>query len=346
MNEFERLTNELKAETLPLIVYGAGNSATYAELYLEKHNIEFEGYAVDSEYMPEKREYLGKPLFALEDYLKHGKYNILSSVSKLSNERIEQLNRKENINKVYLIDYMGTFFPDKQLTDSDKQQLSLLREELCDEISKQHFDAFIRQKITLSYGKPFSMNVQHFDNDILHFSENEIYADCGAFDGTSVIDFINALKRSNVSSYKKIYAFECDPDNLIKLKTNISDLDNVDIIPKGLYDKTGTVRFNNTGNEHATIGEGNIDIEVTTLDEFIGDGCCTFIKAYFESSSKCIMGAANVIKRCRPKLAIGCNHIDEHLITIPRFVKELVPDYNFYFRNYSSFSGGGVLYAV
>lgn len=346
MGEFERLTAELKDSKLPLIVYGAGNIAEYADVYLKEHCIEFDGYAVDKEYLSDRKEYLGKPLFVLEDYIKRGKCNILSAVAKLSDERLKQLNREENINKVYLIDYASKFYLEKPLSEEQKQQLSWLREELCDEISKQHLDAFIHQKFTFEYGKPVSSNPRYFDSDILHFSENEVYVDCGAYDGDTILGFVEALKHLGISSYKKIYAFECDPDTLPKLKANTAALSNIDIIPKGLYTKTGTIRFSNTGSQLSIVDEGNIEIEVITLDEFIKDGSITFLKANMEGSSKCIMGGDNVIKRCRPKLAFNCFLIEEHLITIPQYIKSLIPDYKLYFRNYSQFGGGGVLYAV
>lgn len=51
MGEFERLTEELKASKLPLIVYGAGSMSEFADMYLKKYNIDFDGYAVDAPYI-------------------------------------------------------------------------------------------------------------------------------------------------------------------------------------------------------------------------------------------------------------------------------------------------------
>ncbi len=347
MSEFEKLTAELKDSKLPLIVYGAGNIAEHADMYLKEYNIDFDGYAVDKEYMPKQKEYLGKPLFVLDEYIKRGKCNILSAVARLTNERLGQLNREENINKVYLIDYASKYHPDKPLTDENKQHLSWLRDVLCDEISKQHLDAFIHQKLTFEYGKPISSNTRLFDSDILHFSENEVYVDCGAYDGDTILGFVKALEHMGISSYKKIYAFEPDPENLQKINENAGKLNNVTVVPKGLYDKTCTLYFSNEGNQQSKVDENGFKIEVTTIDEIIKDGDCTFIKVSFLGSElKCLMGAKDIIKRCRPKLAVNCLFIEEHLTGIPQYLKSLVPDYKLYFRNYSPFGGGGVLYAV
>lgn len=347
MGEFEKLTEELKGSKLPLIVYGAGNIAEYADMYLKEYNIDFDGYAVDKEYMPEQRECHGKPLFAFDEYIKRGKCNVLSAVSKLSDGWLEQLNREENINKVYLIDFASKFHPDKPLTDENKQRLSWLRNVLCDEMSKQHLDAFIHQKLTLEYGKPMSSNIRLFDSDILHFSENEVYVDCGAFDGDTILGFVEALEHMGISSYNKIYAFEPDPENLQKINENTEKLINVTVFPKGLYDKTCTLYFANEGNQLSKVDENGFKIEVTTIDEIIKDGDCTFIKVSFLGSElKCLMGAKDIIKRCRPKLAVNCMFIEEHLTEIPQYIKSLVPDYKLYYRNYSPFGGGGVLYAV
>ncbi|MCM1168240.1 MAG: hypothetical protein NC401_19820, partial [Ruminococcus sp.] len=149
MGEFEQLTTELKNSALPLIVYGAGNIAEYADIYLKTYDIPFDGYAVDKEYLCGRNEYLGKPLFVLDDYIQRGSCNILSAVAKLTNEKLEQIRCEKNVNKVYLIDYASNFYKEKPLSDEQTRQLSLLRSELCDEISKQHFDAFIHQKLSL-----------------------------------------------------------------------------------------------------------------------------------------------------------------------------------------------------
>ncbi len=347
MGEFEKLTTELQNSKLPLIVYGAGNIAEHADMYLKEYNIDFDGYAVDKEYLPEQKEYLGKPMFVLGDYIKRGQCNVLSAVSKLSDERLEQLNREENINKVYLIDYASKYHPDKPLTDEDRRQLSWLREVLCDEISKQHLDAFVHQKLTLEYGKPVSSSTRLFDSDILSFSENEVYVDCGAYDGDTILGFVEAMKRSGISSYKKIFAFEPDPGNLLKIDENTKNLSDITVIPKGLYDKTCTLYFSNEGNQQSKVDEEGNKIEVTTIDEIIKDENCTFIKVSFLGSElKCLMGAEKAIKRCRPKLAVNCLFIEENLTAIPQYIKSVLPDYKLYFRNYSQFGGGSVLYAV
>ena len=92
---------------------------------------------------------------------------------------------------------------EKPLSEEQKQQLAWLREEMCDEISKQHLDAFIHQKLTLEYNKLLSSNTKYFDSDILHFSDNEVYVDCGAYNGDTALGFIKALRGMGISSYKK-----------------------------------------------------------------------------------------------------------------------------------------------
>ena len=59
-----------------------------------------------------------------------------------------------------------------------------------------------------------------------------------------------------------------------------------------------------------------------------------------------LKGAKEVIKRDIPKLAICIYHKPEDVITLPLYIKELVPQYKFYLRSYSNADNEMVLYAV
>ena len=53
-----------------------------------------------------------------------------------------------------------------------------------------------------------------------------------------------------------------------------------------------------------------------------------------------------MIKRDRPKLAVCIYHKPEDIITLPMYIKELVPEYRLYLRSYSNAVNEMVLYAV
>ena len=64
------------------------------------------------------------------------------------------------------------------------------------------------------------------------------------------------------------------------------------------------------------------------------------------SELEALKGAAETIKKWRPKLAISIYHKYEDIIEIPEYILSIVPDYSFYIRHYSSDIWETVLYAI
>ena len=59
-----------------------------------------------------------------------------------------------------------------------------------------------------------------------------------------------------------------------------------------------------------------------------------------------LMGAAETIRRNRPKLAISIYHSDEHMLEIIEYIHEKYPDYRLYVRHYTGFFAETVLYCL
>jgi len=60
----------------------------------------------------------------------------------------------------------------------------------------------------------------------------------------------------------------------------------------------------------------------------------TFIKMDIEGAEvAALLGTQNHIKRSKPKLAISLYHKLPDLIEIPRLIRQLVPEYKFYFQH-------------
>ncbi len=351
MDLFTQMVEELKVSRYPIILYGAGYLASEIREFLEKNSISITGYAVDDKYMSGNRQYEGKPVYSLEKYTCQNDCNIIFAFSFCSERMEEELRNKEHIKKLYVLDFPGRFVLREENMMSEefyrlhKPTLDKLRNDLCDEESKLQLDEFISQKRVGNYRKRFSHNTTYFDKDIISLSENEVYVDCGAYDGDTILSFIDNLK-SDVTNIC-IYAFEADSSNVDKMKINLCGLKNVEIISKGVYDYTGTLFFSNEGTDGSHIDDNGEKIEVTTIDEVVRDSNVTFIKMDIEGSElKALKGAKKTIKRCRPKLAICVYHKVDDLITIPQYIQNLNPDYRLFFRNYHANAFEAVIYAI
>ncbi len=179
----------------------------------------------------------------------------------------------------------------------------------------------------------------YFNNDVILLSDDETYVDVGAYDGDTVTSFTEACRKNNVR-WKSIYAFEPDPACYSSLVRNTSDYDRVECEPFGVWSKSDTLRF--TSSEKAMHDQagvldasGDISVRVVSLDEFFGDADITFIKMDPGGNviPEAVRGAANLITRCRPKLALGAYHSVTSMFEIPLLVHELCPDYRIYLRH-------------
>ena len=63
------------------------------------------------------------------------------------------------------------------------------------------------------------------------------------------------------------------------------------------------------------------------------------------SEKEALKGARKTIQKYKPKLAICLYHKPEDIIVLPHYLLELVPEYQFKIRHYTTFSYDTILYA-
>ena len=59
-----------------------------------------------------------------------------------------------------------------------------------------------------------------------------------------------------------------------------------------------------------------------------------------------IIGARNIIKSQKPKMAVSIYHKKEDIWELPKLLIEINPEYKFYLRHYSFRDAETVLYAI
>lgn len=188
-------------------------------------------------------------------------------------------------------------------------------------------------------GNYFSVNVssfpQYFPENVLPFSENELFIDCGAFDGDSLVEFATQMWRSNIRNWNAI-AFEADQHNVRRIEATLDayGLSGVEVINAavGKEDRLGNAAaFHNCRSEDAS-GE----IQVMALDTTLQKASPTMIKMDIEGDElDALAGARMTIARCKPKLAICTYHLTSHLIDIPLHLLDNHPDYKLFMRHHS-----------
>ena len=194
------------------------------------------------------------------------------------------------------------------------------------------------------YGGGANINLQYFEKELLGLKDEEYFVDCGALDLQTTKYFLDVCPDG------KAYAFEPDKynfDRCINMKKE-NNLDTVAVYNYGCGSKEKTLKFSSIQGGSSTVSnDGDTEISIVPLDKILKDKEVTFIKMDIEGMElDALEGAKEIIKSKKPKLAISIYHKDEDILTIPKFIKELVPEYKFYIRHYSVYQYETILYAV
>ncbi len=242
--------------------------------------------------------------------------NSKNIAEKLPISYLEQ--NKEEYKKVYLM-----------LEDDYSRKVYLNR------IKKAYMDCDISQIVS-------NAEDIYFDKEIVLTGE-EVFVDCGGFDGASSIRFVDRVK----GNYKKIVIFEPETSKEEIIKKNLEKY-NYDFYGYGVWSSSTKLKFDARGDCGSTIYEfGNDEISVKTLDETVFKDAPTYIKMDIEGAEiEALKGCRKIIEKYKPKLAICIYHNPEDLFKIPIMIKEMCKDYRLIIRQYANSRFETVCYAI
>jgi len=351
---------EMNSSGLPLLFYGAG---WYANLLYEifiRYDLHISDVVVDSlEYKHQTPEFMGFEVKTFDEALDScDQCNVLVAIA-YGYRAFEEIARFENklkdnkkINRYYYFDgshfeYNNEVSLEYTFVEDHEDEFQELYNKLSDDCSREILVSYINQRI--SGGRNGALPLRDLYTDGLYFPEfidlheDEVFVDCGAYDGDSINAFI-----ANMGSkkYAHIYAFEPDASSFDKLMKR--GYENMTAINKGVYSDGRTLCFSSKGNMSSALCEsGDIEVEVDSVDNVLNGKRATYIKFDVEGAElAAIEGAKETIKAFRPKLAIEMCHKNEDLVTLPQKILSYVPEYKLYLRIHTMYSKDLILYAV
>jgi len=182
---------------------------------------------------------------------------------------------------------------------------------------------------------------EYFPGDIPRWKSPMRVIDCGAFTGDTLQGWIG-------DGYKieQALAFEPDAGNFAKLVTALPGV-NVINIPCGVARELSQLRFDDSMGMGSRMDDsGTKLIQCVSISEFAPDFAPTLIKMDIEGAEPdALLGAAALIKKYTPGLAIAIYHEPDHLWKIPMMIAGWNLGYKFYIRTHERNSFGTVLYA-
>lgn len=227
---------------------------------------------------------------------------------------------------------------------------------MMDEKSKENYVEILANRLApeLRYKdyKEIFTPTDYFNQEIFKISNQEKLVDCGAFDGDTIRSLIEVA-----GDFEAVYSFEIDDTNYKNLTDWVNSLSE-DIRKKikcfhcGVWNKKDILQYGNEEKSNAEsfsiLKSNNMhQVIVNKLDDILKDKEITFIKMDIEGSElKALEGSEQIIKEQKPKLAICLYHKIGDFWKIPRYLKMLVPEYQFGIRHHYQYGFyGTVLYA-
>jgi len=162
---------------------------------------------------------------------------------------------------------------------------------------------------------------------------NATFVDLGAFTGDTVAQFVQNNIDAGIS---RIHAFEAFPALYDELCENVRALAEEFSFDAGkIFCRQGVIGIK---------GKAPAGVTVHSLDDIL-DEPVHFIKSDIEGAEQDMLdGAAKLIQKYRPHLAISIYHTNEDMFAIPQKIRSLVPEYNMAVRHHLDRSNETVLY--
>jgi FkbM family methyltransferase len=219
-----------------------------------------------------------------------------------------------------------------------------------DDASRAEYLAQIRFRAVLDESVPPSHpGPMYFPEDLMKLSADEVFVDCGAFDGDTVRAF---LDRSGMS-FRQIVAMEPDASNFKRLEQLVAGLpegvrQKIRLVQAAVGARRETVRFEAIGTAGSQVTDvGTYEVSCLPLDEVLADYGASLIKMDIEGSElQALQGAQQIIRRHVPALSICLYHRQEDLWTIPLYIASLSDKYRFFLRRHSDDCWEQIVYAI
>ena len=342
---------------LPLFLWGAGGLARRVYAWLAENRIALAGVFIDDrpkEPGQESEKFHGLEVYGLEDVAqKYREFNVIVGHSQGYHMMDDLKLRYKNIRNVYALDLvvlLGLEPIPYDFVVENKSAFEWTYGQFSDELSKAGYLAALNAKINNNpkYLAPYVRPDEYFCEDIIKLGSDEIFIDCGAFDGDTVTSFLSNLNDRSIQGYSAIYALEPDKTNYKKLLNKVGLMPNVHCLNKGAWSEATTLRFDSSGDVASHVQDsGETVIETTTIDNLLSGKRASLIKMDIEGAElEGLKGARRTISQYKPKLAVCAYHKPSDLIMLPQYIKSIVPEYNLFFRLHSWLTIDFVLYAV
>lgn len=209
---------------------------------------------------------------------------------------------------------------------------------MADEQSKKVFECIIRYKLSGDIRllrECESPREEMFD--LLNVGAEEIYVDLGAYNGDTLVEFLNETSMK----FTKLYAMEPDHKNYSKLKRRLYMIGTalLEAYNCGAWDSETTMNFSLRAGRSSKVQDTDTkhcrEVKMMSVDHMLRGEKATLIKYDVEGSEeKALNGTKETIAKYRPKLNVALYHRNEDMFAIPLQIAAMNKRYKFYLRHH------------
>ena len=329
--------DRLPGETRPVVLYGMGDGALKILDACRQKGIRVQGiFASDNH--ARGNEFAGFQVKKLADVeAEFGDFIILLCFAAFREDLLEQLYQIGQRHELLAPDVpvFGEGLFDQAYLDAHSGELETVYHLLADEQSRRVFRHVLNFKIS---GKPSYLREAETPKSevyegILRLSGDEDYYDLGGYDGDTVQEFLS----ETCGKFRSITVLEPDEKNFRKLERAAASFPdgNIRLVQAASWVKDGSLPFCGKAGRSSFLGEGGKTLApVRSVDSLADGNRVSFLKMDVEGAeAETLLGAAETIRRYRPKLAVSAYHRNEDLFRLPLLIHELCPEYRLFFRH-------------
>ena len=345
----ESLWDYLKSSDKKIVLYGMGNGAEKIKAVLDEREIPVADIIASDEFV-RGHSFLGfrvKKLAEIEETYGDDFIILMCFGTQLPEvmEKITEISKKHELYAPN-VPVVGEGLFTLDYAREHRDELKKVYELLADAQSKKVFENVIRYKLSGKLDYLVECETPSEEKyDLLKIGIEEIYLDMGAYDGDTVVEFLNETSMQ----FKKIYAMEPDAKNYRKMKRRLYMIGSalLEAYNCGAWDEDTSVMFDlRSGRSSKAVptGEGTLNparfrkIKMIKADTLLQGQPVTYLKMDVEGAEeKAINGARETILNFAPKLNIALYHRNEDIFKIPLLINSMHKKYKLYMRHHPYF---------
>ena len=232
---------------------------------------------------------------------------------------------------------------DLEYAKAHSEELQSVYKLLADEKSKEVFENVVRYKLSgdLKYLRAVETPSEE-KFDLMNIGIDETYVDLGAYDGDTLIEFLN----ETTMQFRKLYAMEPDIRNYRKMKRRLYMIGSAlfECYNCGAWNEDTSIVFDlrSGRGSRAVPADGKPmnsarfrEIKMMKVDTMMRGEPATYIKFDVEGAEEnALEGASKTIAEFKPKLNIALYHRNEDMFKLPLLVNKMNKKYKLYMRHH------------